>query len=93
MQDRVTEHSALRADHAELAAEHAAREAELTGLRWIRIAAVARMSGINSGVLTRAANVGEIKSNGQKGHKRRLDRASVDQFLRSRDDQSDDGRR
>jgi hypothetical protein len=52
--------------------------------KWIKVSEAQRISGINKGVISRAADVGEIKTNGKKGNARRLDAGSFSQWTLNR---------
>jgi hypothetical protein len=47
---------------------------------WITISGAARLSGVNKGVISRAADTGEIKTNGKDGRTRRLHAGSFAQW-------------
>jgi hypothetical protein len=50
------------------------------GADWLKVTEAARVTGCNSGEITRAANTGSLKSNGKKGRARRIDPADLSRW-------------
>jgi hypothetical protein len=48
---------------------------------WIKVSEAQRISGVNKGVISRAADAGEIKTNGKSRRDRRLDAGSFSQWI------------
>jgi hypothetical protein len=51
---------------------------------WITVSEAARISGVNKGVISRAADAQEIKTNGKDGRGRRLGAGSFSQWVLQR---------
>jgi Helix-turn-helix domain len=47
---------------------------------WLKVSDAARTAGCNTGTISRAANKGELKSNGEKGRKRRIDSIDLNRW-------------
>jgi hypothetical protein len=60
--------------------KHAGDPSKMQG-EWITLADAARIAGVHRGTITRVADLGLIKDNGQKGHRRRVEKPSVLQWI------------
>jgi excisionase family DNA binding protein len=57
--------------------------------KWMTVAEAARITGIDNATISRAATNGKIKSNGKSRRQRRLDSASLNQWLLKRDERNE----
>lgn len=59
--------------------------------RWISVNDAAKTADCNSGVITRAADAGSLKSNGEKGRARRIDAVDLTRWIRERANRPEPG--
>jgi hypothetical protein len=53
---------------------------------WFTVTEAAKTAGVNTGVITRAVDAGQLKSNGKRGRGRRIDPADISRWLLARAD-------
>jgi hypothetical protein len=64
------------------------RQLEIEG-RWLTVGESAKTAGAEPYEITRAADRGDLKTNGENKHKRRIDAIDLTRWIRSRAEQSD----
>lgn len=52
--------------------------------RWLTVSDAARVADANTGILTRAVDAGEIRSNGKRGRQRRIDAVDLSRWVLAR---------
>jgi hypothetical protein len=60
--------------------EAAPNNKDVTATHWLTVVEAARIAGCNSGVISNAASAGFLKSNGERGRKRRIDAADLSRW-------------
>ena len=72
----------IEEDEAKEAAVKATSDsAETTRQGWLTVSDAATVAGCNRGVISRAADAGNLKSNGKKNHDRRIDAADLSRWI------------
>jgi excisionase family DNA binding protein len=57
-----------------------------SGIDWFTVKEASQTSGVNSGLISRAVDSGELKSNGKSGRERRIDPADLARWMKERAD-------